>query len=178
MKALGLAFAGVLLSVAVAAHGSDLMAGEAALRRGEYAAALSELRPLAIHGMAAAQTDIGAMYQQGLGVTKNIAQAREWYLKAATQGFSAAQGRLGNSYMVGEGGAPDYAKAFEWLGKAALQGFRGAAPVDQDRLAEVIVRLAEFAADQKDLVAELDVNPLICAGERILAVDALIVKKG
>jgi len=63
-------------------------------------------------------------------------------------------------------------------GKAALEGFRGAEPVDQDKLAEVIVRLAEFADDQKDLIAELDVNPLICSGGRILAVDALIVKKG
>ena len=49
--------------------------------------------------------------------------------------------------------------------------------MDQDKLAEVIVRLAEFADDQKDLIAELDVNPLICSGGRILAVDALIIKK-
>jgi acyl-CoA synthetase (NDP forming) len=62
-------------------------------------------------------------------------------------------------------------------GQAALQGFRGAQAVDRDRLAEVIVRLAEFVSDQRDLVAELDVNPLICAGDRIVAVDALIVKK-
>ncbi len=62
-------------------------------------------------------------------------------------------------------------------GKKALEGFRGAEPVDQDKLAEVIVRLAEFADDQKDLIAELDVNPLICSGGRILAVDALIIKK-
>jgi acetyl-CoA synthetase len=43
-------------------------------------------------------------------------------------------------------------------------------------LAEVIVRLSEFAADQQALVAELDVNPLICAGGRVIAVDALIVR--
>jgi hypothetical protein len=46
------------------------------------------------------------------------------------------------------------------------------------KLAEVIVRLSEFAADQKERIAELDVNPLICAGSRIVAVDALIVKEG
>jgi len=62
-------------------------------------------------------------------------------------------------------------------GRAMLTGFRGAEPVNQERLAEVIVRLAEFIADQQALVAELDVNPLICAGDRIVAVDALIVKK-
>ena len=62
-------------------------------------------------------------------------------------------------------------------GKAALSGFRGSEPVDLDKLAEVIVRLAEFADDQKDNIAELDVNPLIYAGRSIVAVDALIVRK-
>lgn len=62
-------------------------------------------------------------------------------------------------------------------GRRALEGFRGAAPVDLPQLAEVIARISEFAADQRDRVAELDVNPLICAGERIVAVDALIVRK-
>jgi hypothetical protein len=42
-------------------------------------------------------------------------------------------------------------------------------------LADVICRIARFTADHRDAIAELDVNPLICAGERIIAVDALIV---
>ncbi len=62
-------------------------------------------------------------------------------------------------------------------GQAALTGFRGAEPVDQGRLADIIVRLSEFADDQKALIAELDVNPLICSGGQIRAVDALIVKQ-
>ncbi len=61
--------------------------------------------------------------------------------------------------------------------QSMLDGFRGAEPVDRDKLADIIVRLSEFAADQKDLIDELDVNPLICSGGRIMAVDALIVKK-
>ncbi len=61
-------------------------------------------------------------------------------------------------------------------GRKLLEGFRGAAPVDLDALAEVIVRLSEFAADQQQHMAELDVNPLICVGERVVAVDALIVR--
>jgi acetyl-CoA synthetase len=63
-------------------------------------------------------------------------------------------------------------------GRSALDGFRNLPPVDLDSLAAVIVRLSEFAADQAERIAEFDVNPLICAGERIVAVDALIVKKG
>ncbi|MCY1337357.1 Protein lysine acetyltransferase Pat [compost metagenome] len=63
-------------------------------------------------------------------------------------------------------------------GVALLRGFRGAAGVDMDRLAEVIVALSEFAADQRDVIAEFDVNPLICTPDRIVAVDALIERKG
>lgn len=62
-------------------------------------------------------------------------------------------------------------------GAAILRGFRGAPPVDVERLAEVVCRLSEFAADQSGRIAEFDVNPLICAGSRIIAVDALIVRR-
>lgn len=61
-------------------------------------------------------------------------------------------------------------------GKAALEGFRGAPPADLDRLSEIVARLSEFVADQRDRVAELDVNPIIVAGSDAVAVDALIVK--
>ena len=40
----------------------------------------------------------------------------------------------------------------------------------------MICRVAQFISDHRDTVAEIDVNPLITAGARILAVDALIVK--
>ena len=64
----------------------------------------------------------------------------------------------------------------ELKAQRALQGFRGAEPVDLERLAEVVARISEFADDQRGRIAELDVNPLICAGERIIAVDALIAR--
>ena len=62
-------------------------------------------------------------------------------------------------------------------GRALLDGFRGSEPVNVDVLTDVIVRLSEFADDQKELISELDVNPLICAGNRVVAVDALIVRR-
>ena len=60
-------------------------------------------------------------------------------------------------------------------GEKLLHGFRGAPAVDLDKLADAICNISRFAADHRDSVAELDVNPLICAGDRIVAVDALIV---
>lgn len=60
-------------------------------------------------------------------------------------------------------------------GVKLLEGFRGMPGVNIGRLAQVISDVSRFAADHRDRVAELDVNPLICAGERVTAVDALIV---
>ena len=63
-------------------------------------------------------------------------------------------------------------------GAARFDGFRGAPAANMHRIADVIVRLSEFAADQHDHVLEVDVNPIICAGDEPLAVDALIVRSG
>jgi acetate---CoA ligase (ADP-forming) len=62
-------------------------------------------------------------------------------------------------------------------GAALLRGFRGSPPVDVDQLCDVIGRLSELAADHRERIAELDVNPLICAANRIVAVDALLVRR-
>jgi acyl-CoA synthetase (NDP forming) len=62
-------------------------------------------------------------------------------------------------------------------GARLLDGFRNLPRVDRGALADIICRVSEFAADQADIIAELDVNPLICSGARIIAVDALIVPK-
>lgn len=62
-------------------------------------------------------------------------------------------------------------------GAALLQGFRGRSAIDLDRLADIVQRLSELAADQAETILELDVNPLICSPDRIVAVDALIVRR-
>lgn len=55
-------------------------------------------------------------------------------------------------------------------------GARGAARADIDALAGAIVRLSALALDLKDLVAELDINPLFvfAEGKGVKAGDALI----
>ena len=62
-------------------------------------------------------------------------------------------------------------------GSALLKGFRGAEPVQMERLAQVIVAISELAADMSDVIAEIDVNPIICTPSRTIAVDGLIVKR-
>jgi acetyl-CoA synthetase len=62
-------------------------------------------------------------------------------------------------------------------GYRLLQGFRGSPPVDVDALARIISLVSEFASDFRDQISELDVNPLICTGDRIIGVDALIARQ-
>jgi hypothetical protein len=57
-----------------------------------------------------------------------------------------------------------------------LQGYRGLPKVDFGRLCEIVCRASEFIADQRGLVSEFDLNPLICTDSKITAVDALIVR--
>jgi acyl-CoA synthetase (NDP forming) len=61
-------------------------------------------------------------------------------------------------------------------GFTLLQGFRGSAPADLAPIAETIARVSELIADQRERIAEIDVNPLICGPLGAVAVDALIVR--
>lgn len=61
-------------------------------------------------------------------------------------------------------------------GAALFNGFRGRPAIDLDRLAELVVRVSEFASDQQSLIEEMDINPIICSGSSAMAVDALIVR--
>jgi acyl-CoA synthetase (NDP forming) len=58
-----------------------------------------------------------------------------------------------------------------------LDGKRGAAPADLASLAKAIARFSVLAADLGDLIAEMDVNPLIAGPTGCVALDALIVPR-
>ena len=64
-------------------------------------------------------------------------------------------------------------------GAALLEAHRGAPPADVDALVELMVRLAQFAADHADAIAEIDLNPVLVheRGKGVSVVDALIVKR-
>src|SRR3984885_9832569 len=54
-------------------------------------------------------------------------------------------------------------------GSGLLNGFRSAPAVVVPRLAEIVCRFSELAADAGGDVSEMEINPLICAGDRIVA---------
>ena len=58
-----------------------------------------------------------------------------------------------------------------------LAGVRGAPPVELDWLSHGLTALSRLAMAYGDLIAELDVNPLIAGPEKTMAVDAVVVPR-
>ena len=106
----------------------------AAYRRGDYAAALREWRPLAEQGHAEAQFRLGFLYVRGLDVPQDDTLAAKWYRKAAEQGQVQAQlalagwharcgGNIGPLCLLRMGSPNlDYTEAAKWYRLAAEQG--------------------------------------------------------
>ena len=95
-----------------------------------------EIKALAEQGVAAAQYNLGVMYDNGKGVPENDVEAVKWFRKAAEKGYAYAQFNLGNMYANGEGvpvpeiipwfseeGAPNNnTRAYVWWSMAKTQG--------------------------------------------------------
>ena len=93
--------------------------GGAAFNRGDYATALKLWRPLAERDNAAAQGNLGNMYENGRGVAQDYAEAVKWLGKAADQGNVEAMHNLGLMYAKGQGVPQDYMEAYKWSDLAA-----------------------------------------------------------
>lgn len=101
---------------------SDFEAGSAAYRRGDYGTALKEFRPLAQQGNAAAQSNLGVMYEKGQGVSQDYKEAARWYRDAAEQGNVTAQFNLARMYGLGQGVPQNYVYSHMWLSLAVANG--------------------------------------------------------
>ena len=61
------------------------------------------------------------MYQAGVGVPKDEAQAVKYFHEAAKKGFAAGQYKLGLAIVLGQGVQQDYPTAIAWFKLAAKQ---------------------------------------------------------
>lgn len=86
----------------------------------EHAARL--IRKAADQGYAPAQTAMGLLSENGLGVKKDYNQALKWLRRAADQGFPVAQNELGVMYAKGLGVSRSLGQAAQWCKLAAAQG--------------------------------------------------------
>lgn len=83
---------------------------------------VGELNYYAGHGDADAQFRLARLYDSGVGVPENPANAAKWYQKAAEQGHSDAQFMMGELCATGDGLPKDPEEAATWYRRAAEQG--------------------------------------------------------
>ena len=105
---------------------------------------------LAEQGDVYAQFELGVMYDNGLGVPENDAEAVKWFRLAADQGDAKAQLNLGVMYYNGEGVPESYTKAYALTSLAAGQG-------------------VDAASNARDIVKEILTPAQLAEGQRLAA---------
>ena len=88
----------------------------------DWTTALAACTREAQAGDANAQRDLGVMYLQGSGVSRDPTQAFSWFKKAADAGSRDGAYQLGVMYDAGRGVPRDAAQATAWYKKAAALG--------------------------------------------------------
>ena len=86
------------------------------------AAEAEQVRARAEQGDAAAQNNLGLMYETGAGVPQDDCEAVRWWRLATDQGNAEAQNNLGVMYRAGAGVPQDDLEAVRWFRLAADQG--------------------------------------------------------
>jgi len=139
----------------------------AAEARGDAATQLVQLQAGAAQGDPDALFRLGALYEAGESVERDLAKALEFYRQAAEQDHPEAQYALAHIYHLGSGVQQDMAAAMVWYRKAARQGNEAAqlALGDQYRIGLVVpqdlVRSTEWyrqAADRGNIFAQYELG--------------------
>jgi uncharacterized protein len=119
----GACFQGLSLALLLALPAAaDFADGWEAFKKGDYATAVKEWKPVAERGDTKAQLSLAAMYSNGQGVAQDQEEAGRWYRRAAVLGDSDAQFALALRYWNGEGVERDDKEAVRWFRLAAGQG--------------------------------------------------------
>lgn len=89
----------------------------------DYCQRLTHNLRRAVAGKGEAMREIGEFYQNGEGLSRNAARAKEWYEKAVAAGADYAYPYIARLYEEGGPGLEkDYARAKEWYEKAIAAG--------------------------------------------------------
>ena len=110
--------AAILIATSAQISAQSVRAGIEAWQRADYAGAVAIWRPLAEKGDADAEFNLAQAYRLGRGVPTNLAAAKTWFERAASQGHVDAETTLG--LLLFQNG--DQAEGLKWLKKAADQG--------------------------------------------------------
>ncbi len=91
-------------------------------KSGDHAIGLEFFKACAERGNAASMIHIASLYEQGVGVPRDLAAAAGWLRRAALAGYSIGQLHYGTALLRGRGVARDAAEGRRWIGLAAEQG--------------------------------------------------------
>ncbi|MGZ5800967.1 MAG: tetratricopeptide repeat protein [Burkholderiaceae bacterium] len=94
----------------------------AAYKRKDYATAFDRFKKLAEKEYSPAESNLAAMYAEGIGVEKDAQQAAFWWRKAAKENDPKAAYNLAMAYSDGNGVNKDDKEAVYWFRKAAYIG--------------------------------------------------------
>jgi TPR repeat protein len=151
-----------------------LDSASASVQKHKYHRAFKQLQKLAKKGHPTAQHIVGMMYENGIGVEKNLSKAAAYYEKSAMQEFGDAQCALGRMYQQGNAVVvKDAEKARDWLMKAAERNIPEAeyklgmmhangdgVPQDVAKASQYLQRASAHGVDEaKDALAKLPPLP-------------------
>ncbi|MFW6093892.1 MAG: caspase family protein [Pseudomonadota bacterium] len=148
--------------------------------RADYKSALKVWMPAAERGDPKAQTNVGEIFEKGLGTDPNYEAAAIWYRKAAEQGYERAQFNLGTLYEQGLGVEQDSVTALNWYRQAwGIEEdnvmFESAAKRERAKLEERLRTAVEEKEQQievlRDRLAELQAK-LEATSERSASAEA------
>ncbi len=125
--------------------------------RADYKSALNVWMAAAEAGDTDAQTNVGEIFERGLGGEPNYEAALIWYRKAAAQGNARAQFALGTLYEQGLGVERDQREALNWyrLAWGLTEDnliFESAAKREQEALRAELEKSLEEKAAQLELL--------------------------
>ena len=115
----------MLVSIPGAAYAGSLEDAEKAVRKGDYATAISIYRSLAEKGDVSAQMRLGFFYESGAGLKRDWVESAKWFSKAADAGDESAVFVLSflGRYWRHREGASAPPTIYELVEKVAKSGF-------------------------------------------------------
>lgn len=147
-----------MLSIAMSSPALEfsLAEAQAAWQRGDAETARQHWQALADQGDAAASNNLGHLYENGIGVERDVGKSFALYQRAAEAGIATGQFNLGEAYARGLGTQQDTVEALKWYMLAAAGGDSDAtAAVERlqqrlnlDEIGEATLRALDWRRDQ------------------------------
>ena len=166
----------------------DLEKGVEAYNRGDYATAFQEFSLIVEKGGFSpeqthfAQTFLGVMYRDGIGISKDYVAAAKWFQLATEQGNVPAHYNLALLYEDGTGVLQDYVEAVRLYRLAAEAGHSGA-QINLGRLIGLglgaeqdyteALKWYRLAAEQGDAFAQFVLSAGYAVGQGVIQDDVL-----